>query len=318
MGGSPPIVAVANLKGGVGKSTTALMLAEGLSYAYGLNILLADFDAQANLSETLLTSDGVQRELNQGRGLPALLDGFLPGSERKNLPLRDVVETRNSTVVDELVYRRERGKPGGWVNLLPAHPGMRFLEPHLERSPGDGWFQIGDELADAFLGATEDIRKNCDLVIIDCPPHVSALCRAALKLADFYVTPTLCEALSIWGVHQFLRWLAHPTMSEWLGVRTSSLPAKQFVVCTRFSTRSRSHNKMLDSLKEDWAGRAFAEPVRQRLSLSRDLTRKELDSSHPFGSRYRGQVKTDVLSLADAFTGFMTARADVDWRRGHD
>ncbi|MEL6568447.1 MAG: ParA family protein [Pseudomonadota bacterium] len=315
MGASPPIVAVANLKGGVGKSTTALMLAEGLAFKYGLNVLLCDFDAQANLSETLLTSDGVQRELNQGRGVAAVLDHFLPLSEQKNLSLKDVVETRNSTVVEELVYKRSRDKPGGWISLLPAHPGMRFLEPHLERSPGEGWFDIGDELAERFLEATQLVRASADVVIIDCPPHVSALCRAALKLADYYVTPTLAEALSVWGVHQFLRWLAHPSMSGWLGVNASSIPTRQFVVCTRFSPRSRSHKRTLETLRSDWHGRAFSDPIRQRLSLSRDLERKELDSTHGFGGRYRGQVKGDVLSLAESFTGFMAARADVDWAR---
>ena len=98
MAKAPPVVAVANLKGGVGKSTTALMLAEGLAYFYGLQVLLCDFDAQANLSETLLTSAGVQRELNQGRGVSAVLDHFLPASQRMHNNLRDVVDTKNSTV----------------------------------------------------------------------------------------------------------------------------------------------------------------------------------------------------------------------------
>lgn len=318
MGASPPIVAVANLKGGVGKSTTALMLAEGLAYRYGLHVLLCDFDAQANLSETLLTSDGVQRELNQGRGVAAVLDCFLPAFEQKKPSLKDVVETRNSTVVEELVLKRQRDKPGGWISLLPAHPGMRFLEPHLERSPGEGWFEIGDELAERLLEATQLVRASADVVIIDCPPHVSALCRAALKLADYYVTPTLAEALSVWGVHQFLRWLAHPSMSGWLGVNASALPTRQFVVCTRYSPRSRSHKRSLETLRSDWHGRAFSDPIRQRLSLSRDLERVELDSTHSFGSRYRGQVKSDVLSLAESFAGFMAARADVDWARRRD
>lgn len=316
MASKPPVVAVANLKGGVGKSTTALMLAEGLAYAYDLHILLCDFDAQANLSEMLLTSEGVQRELNQGRGVPAVLDRFLPVLERKDAPVHDVVETRNSTVIEELVRRREKGQPGGWISLLPAHPGMRFLEPHLERSPGDGWFEIGDELAGEVDRVTETVRAEVDLVIIDCPPHVSALCRAALRLADYYVTPTLAEALSVWGVHQFLRWLAHPSMSEWLGVERSQLPMRQFVVCTRFSPRSRSHRKTLDTLKSDWSGRAFADPIRQRLSLARELERTDITSTHGFSSRYRGQIKTDVISLARAFAGFMVARENVDWIKG--
>ncbi len=313
MAKAPPVVAVANLKGGVGKSTTALMLAEGLAYFYGLQVLLCDFDAQANLSETLLTSAGVQRELNQGRGVSAVLDHFLPASQRMHTNLRDVVDTKNSTVIDELIYQRERMKPGGWVSLLPAHPGMRFLEPHLERSPGEGWFEIGDELANHFLEATAEARETADLVIIDCPPHVSALCRAALKLADYYVTPTLAEALSVWGVHQFLRWLAHPSMSDWLGVEHATLPRRQFVVCTRFAPRSSSHQKIYNTLRADWAGRAFSSPIRQRLSLSRDLERTDIDSQHSFGGRYRGHVKSDVQAMVDAFVEFMVTRADVDW-----
>ncbi|WP_146740163.1 ParA family protein, partial [Hyphomonas sp. GM-8P] len=63
-----PIVTVANLKGGVGKSTTALMLSEGLAYAYGLRVLVLDFDAQSNLSQLMLTEKGVLKAYNGERG----------------------------------------------------------------------------------------------------------------------------------------------------------------------------------------------------------------------------------------------------------
>lgn len=313
MANTPPMVAVANLKGGVGKSTTALMLAEALAYHYHLNVLLFDFDAQANLSEMLLTSEGVQRQLNQHRGVPALLDQFLPGAERRHVALSDVVETRTAAAIEELVLARQLRRQGGWVSILPAHPGMRFLEPHLERSPGQGWFEIGDQIADLVLESTEEVRGQCDLVLIDCPPHVSALCRTALKLADYYVTPTLAEPLSIWGVQQFLRWLAHPHMSAWVGKARDSLVDRQFVVCTRYSPRSRSHRRTLEKLQTDWAGRAFAAPIRQRLAIGEDLTREAPDSLHPFASRYRGEVKTDATRLARRFAEFMADRAGIDW-----
>ena len=141
-----PVVAVANLKGGVGKSTTTLMLAEGLAYQYGLNVLVYDFDAQANLSELLLTSEGVQRERNQDRGVAAILDTFVPGKNRSVEDLRIVVEQWNACCIEELARKKERDKEDGWISLLAADPSMRFLEPHLERSPGEGWFEIGEEL----------------------------------------------------------------------------------------------------------------------------------------------------------------------------
>ena len=105
-----PVIAVANLKGGVGKSTTALMLGEGLAYQYGLNVLIYDFDAQANLSELLLTSEGVQRERNMERGVAAILDTFVPGTNRKIEDLRIVVEQWNATVIDELVRKKNKNK----------------------------------------------------------------------------------------------------------------------------------------------------------------------------------------------------------------
>jgi len=315
MAGSPPIVAVANLKGGVGKSTTALMMAESLAYHYGLHVMLWDFDAQANLSELLLTSEGVQRELNQRRGLAMVLERFRPGGEAEAADFRDVVETRAATVIDQLVRRDRKNERDGWISLMPAHPGVRFLEPYLERSPGDGWFEVGDRLAEVMLQATADVRARADLIIIDCPPHVSALCRAGLKLADFYVTPTLAETLSVWGVHQFLNWLSERRMSEWLGQHRDTLPGRQFVVITRYAARSRTHERTLKQLQDDWSGRAFAPPVRQRVSLSQELERAFLDSTHPYGGRYRGQVRADVESLADSFAAFMAERRGLAWTK---
>lgn len=311
-----PVVAVANLKGGVGKSTTTLMLAEGLAYQYGLNVLIYDFDAQANLSELLLTSEGVQRERNQDRGVAAILDTFVPGKNRSVEDLRIVVEQWNACCVEELVRKKNRGKEEGWISLLAADPSMRFLEPYLERSPGEEWFEIGEELIWALEEATQFERSQADVVIIDCPPHVSTLCRSALKMADYYVTPTLAETLSIWGLQQFTRWMTHTDQTQWLSKPGPGFHERQFVVCTRYSATSRSHQKALEDLKEDWPDRTFSSPIGARVSLNRELPRKTLNSLHPFGSRYRGKMKTDVLTLADEFAGFIQSREpDLSWNR---
>ena len=311
-----PVVAVANLKGGVGKSTTTLMLAEGLAYQYGLNVLVYDFDAQANLSELLLTSEGVQRERNQDRGVAAILDTFVPGKNRSVEDLRIVVEQWNACCIEELARKKERDKEDGWISLLAADPSMRFLEPHLERSPGEGWFEIGEELIWAIHEATQFERGQADIVIIDCPPHVSTLCRSALRMADYYVTPTLPETLSIWGLQQFTQWMTHTDQTPWLSKPGPSFYDRQFVVCTRYSATSRSHQKAFEDLKNDWPDRTFSSPIGARVSLNRELPRKTLNSLHPFGTRYRGKLKTDVLNLADEFVTFIhTHEKDINWRR---
>ncbi len=312
-----PVIAVTNLKGGVGKSTTTLMLAEGLAYQYGLNVLVYDFDAQANLSELLLTSQGVQRERNQDRGVAAILDTFVPDSDKTIEDLRIVVEQWNATVIDDLVRKKNRNKEQGWVSLLAADPSMRFLEPFLERSPGKDWFDIGDELIRRLEQATQFERNQADIIIIDCPPHVSTLCRAALKMADFYVTPTLAETLSIWGLRQFSTWMTHTDQTPWLAKSCgASFDERQFVVCTRFIQTSRSHQTAFQGLKLDWPNRTFSSPIGARVSMNSELPRKTINSLHSFGSRYRGKLKQDVTTLADEFTAFIKQhRPDLTWDR---
>ena len=312
----PPVVAVANLKGGVGKSTTTLMLAEGLAYQYGLNVLVYDFDAQANLSELLLTSEGVQRERNQDRGVAAILDTFVPESDRSVDDLRIVVEQWNATVIEELVRKKNRNQERGWISLLAADPSMRFLEPYLERSPGKDWFEIGDQLINALEQATQFERNQADVIIIDCPPHVSTLCRSALKMADFYVTPTLAETLSIWGLQQFVRWMTHIDQSPWLGKSGSDFAERQFVVCTRYIPTSRSHEVAFEDLKRDWPDRTFSSPIGARVSLNRELPRRGINTLHSFSSRYRGKLRTDVQQLADEFAAFAGKHdSDLKWTK---
>ena len=63
-------IAVANLKGGVGKSTTTVFMAETLALVNDLRVLVIDLDAQANTSFMLLSRDGVENAEATGRTLP--------------------------------------------------------------------------------------------------------------------------------------------------------------------------------------------------------------------------------------------------------
>ena len=73
------VAAVANLKGGVGKSTTTVMMADALAYFYGFNVLVIDLDAQANSSQMMLTEQGVQAAFEQGKGCHHMLNQFMEG-----------------------------------------------------------------------------------------------------------------------------------------------------------------------------------------------------------------------------------------------
>ena len=87
--------AIANLKGGVGKSTTTVMLADGLAFYYGMNVLVIDLDPQANSSQMLLTERGVQAASDQGKGVHHVLGELV-------------------LVVGRHGFSRNRAAPLGW------------------------------------------------------------------------------------------------------------------------------------------------------------------------------------------------------------
>ena len=109
------LAAVANLKGGVGKSTTTVMLADGLAYFYGMSVLVIDLDPQANSSQMLLTERGVQAASDQGKGAHHLLAEFMAGRPASAAPFI----MPNAVSLEELRIAEEQDEREGWISILP-------------------------------------------------------------------------------------------------------------------------------------------------------------------------------------------------------
>jgi chromosome partitioning protein len=158
------VIAVANEKGGVGKTTTALSLGAALAEA-GQNVLLIDLDPQANL--TL----GVG--LRPGQAEDSIADVLLGDAT-----LADVIRSTN-------VVR---------LSLVPASDELLQAERFL---PVRQDFEL--LLRDA-LAAT----PGYDSVIMDCPPALGPLTRSALGAAELLVIPTQCEFFSAYALRQVI------------------------------------------------------------------------------------------------------------------
>ena len=160
------VVAVANQKGGVGKTTTSVNLST-LIAAAGFRVVLVDADPQGNATSSL----GVDKEPLEATLYDVFLDGVLPAS----LPIASV--------------RRD-------VHLIPATPDLAAAEVELvgrtrrERV-------LADVLAEADLDA--------DVCLIDCPPSLGLLTVNALTAADHVLVPLQCEFLALEGLGQLTR-----------------------------------------------------------------------------------------------------------------
>jgi len=160
------VVAVANQKGGVGKTTTAINLAAALTLVGGQRVLLVDVDPQANLTS------GVGQK---GKATP---DGTIYDALTSTEPRNDCRPFILATAIDGL-------------KLLPADRNLTGAEIELVTLPRR------EERLRLLL---EHVRDEFDYVFIDCPPSLGLLTLNALVAADAVLIPLHCEYFALEGL----------------------------------------------------------------------------------------------------------------------
>ena len=159
------IICIANQKGGVGKTTTAINLATALAQI-GKNTLLVDCDPQANAT----TGIGIHK-----------------ASLRKSLYHGLIGEASAKELIQKTEVRR--------LSVLPARVDLIGFE--VEMMDHEGRELIMKEL----LG---EVRNDFDYIVIDCPPSLSLLTLNAMAAADSILVPLQSEFYALEGLSQLL------------------------------------------------------------------------------------------------------------------
>ena len=159
------VIAVANQKGGVGKSTTAINLSACLAEK-GKKVLAIDIDPQGN------TTSGLGVDKNNVEN--TLYELLLGEAEAKDTIVKDVVEN---------------------VDLIPSNVNLSGAEIEL----------IGvDEKEYIMKKIIDKVRRKYDYIIMDCPPSLNMLTINALTAANSVLVPIQCEYYALEGLSQLM------------------------------------------------------------------------------------------------------------------
>lgn len=203
-------IAVANLKGGVGKSTTTMMLADALSLHAERKVLVIDLDPQANVSQMMLSFEGLKQSTTSARTITAWMES-LTGRTVGGAPIPDprtatsTLRTHISGLSDFRPSMVRRKPSAGECSLWPSTPDLRFAElafDHLFFQAGDVASPRNRMYADLALAFAE-FQGMFDVILFDCPPGFSTLAQAAIMHSDIVVSPLNVDRVSMWSLKSF-------------------------------------------------------------------------------------------------------------------
>ena len=174
-------IAVMNAKGGVGKSTLVLAMAETFSARFAKNVLVIDADAQASVSLMLLSAGNLHRLQLDGMTIVDLL----------------VTNVLNNTPVDWarfIVSGVSDVDEARTVYLIPSDMQLTLFEREVAK---EGQLV---QLRSSVGALLSRVREMFDIILIDCAPGLSVLTESLLREADFHLAPVNPDHVSAYAL----------------------------------------------------------------------------------------------------------------------
>lgn len=226
---SPRVLVVANQKGGVGKTTTAINLGTALA-AVGERVLIIDLDPQGNASTGL----GIERRPGQKSSYHVLI-----GEE----PLRKVIV--------------ESGIP----RLDCAPSTMDLLGAELELADFERkTYRLADAIA--ALVKTQTPAEAYTYILLDCPPSLNLLTINALSAADAVLVPLQCEFFALEGLSQLIKTV------ERVKTSLNPKLTIQGVVLTMFDRRNKLSEQVAEDVRSVLGDKVYQTVIPRNVRVS--------------------------------------------------
>jgi chromosome partitioning protein len=276
------LVSVINMKGGVGKSTTTVSLAETLALHQRRRVLIVDLDPQTNASIMVAGPEKWNAMREAERTLDFYFESYIVQQRPK--PFKQLIEPK----VTDL-----KGKPD--VALCASAPEFRIVERDLiENFVKKGYHidAIQKWICERFANGIKTVINDYDYILIDCPPGISLFAEAALIAADAILVPTIPDYVSRLGLITF-RKRALRLINERRGG-----PSQLFVVATKYDESFSLHRSEAALLKDNLGEAMFDVRITQHVDIAKAAEWAE--PVRTFDQKY-GAMAPVVAKLGEEF-----------------
>lgn len=186
------VLSFINLKGGVGKTTTAVAVAEMLAQDARKHVLLIDLDPQTNATVTLISEEKWAEMDREGRTIAQLFEDRIHPQVAPKFNIETAIARRVSTINDGISR----------LDLLPSSIRLIDLQDRIPMIAMAGNFTANP--LEILRGALQPVIDRYDYIIIDCPPSLGTVTKNGLRISTGYVIPTIPDIVSTWGIYQIV------------------------------------------------------------------------------------------------------------------
>ncbi|HUS96710.1 MAG TPA: ParA family protein [Hyphomicrobiaceae bacterium] len=262
-------IAIMNAKGGVGKSTLTMAIAETLSAFHGKSVLLVDADGQMSLS--LMMASGAQ--LMDARSANKTLVGYFA---------RTILESEEADWSEYVMGGVSDLEEAEHLFLLPGEMDLPLLEREVAARGHLSQLRLS---ARAILA---EAKQHVDVVLVDCAPGISVMTETWLRECDFHLVPVKPDFLAVSGLEYLQRFRSrNPEMG---------LASHLGVVINMVNKLSPEDRIIEGHLREESGLDCF----RQTIPMAPHLQKAALYAAEhrPYVTKYAGDVGKALRALA--------------------
>ena len=239
------IISFINLKGGVGKTTTAVNIASILAKKDSQKVLLIDLDPQTNATVSLIKQTEWQIIHDSKQTLFHLFE--------------DKLRSTSNFDIDKAIVKSVSDING--LDLLPSSLEFVNIQDEIPEISNKEYVSHVDILGNTIA----KIKSNYDYIIIDCPPNLGAITLNGINISDHYIVPTIPDILSIIGIDLIINRIdAFKAKKNTCNIELTG------IIFTKIDYRTNLHKSKMAQLRssKDLKEYIFKSEIPQRISIS--------------------------------------------------